>query len=187
MLTKHPFVKRTGVPVIIVFLCWVLFHQIHFTDWDIQNDSLRLAAANFSAILLFLSIGFGPSFVYPYSYRWGAGLWERVAASFVTPACWTLKEAYRVSEFFTIPEVLYYLLNSLFLLCYVCLLGQCGLWEMICRRRLKKKGATDIKVITAIPVLSILLLFVAIYVIFFWGLGVHFFVIYISGYKALFH
>lgn len=187
MPIKRSFIKRTGVPVLIVFICWVLFHQIHFTNWDIKNDSLRLAVANISAILLFISIGFGCSFIYPYSHWRGAGLWERVVASFVTPAFWILKEAYRVSDFFTLPEVLYYMLNSLFLLLYIFFIGQCGLWEMIYRRRLKKGGATDIKIMSPIPVLSILLMFMGVFVIFIWGFGTHFFYIYIDGYKALFH
>ena len=186
MIHKQTFFKRTGVPVLCVLLCWIGFHWIHFTDWHFSNGSVRLTVANLSAVLLFVSIGLGPSFVYPYAYLRGAGLLERIAGAFVTPGLWTLKEAYRVSEFFTIPEVLYYIVNSLFLVLYVYFIGQCGIWEMVCRRRLNRSESTRLNVVTPIPVLSILLMLAGTYVFFLWGLGVHFTYIYIDGYKALF-
>ena len=187
MLIKHTFLNRTVIPTTLVFLAWIVFHQIHFTDWEIDNDSLRLAFGNITAILLFISIGFGTSFIYPRSYKGGAGLAERMLASFFTPAAWTLKEAYRVSEYFTIPEVLYYILNTLFLLLYIFYLGQCGLWEMVCRRSRKKRTGGIVKIVTPLPVLSIVLVLAGVYVLFLWGFGVHFAYIYIDGYRALFH
>ena len=186
MPTKQSFFKRSGVPALIVTICWVFLHHVHFKNWNIDNDSIRLFIANFSAVLLFITIGLGVSFVYPFSYFRGAGLLERIIASAITPALWTIKEFYRVTEVFTIAESFYYIFNSLFLLLYMFFIGQCGIWELLSRRRLKKTGRVDIKIITLIPILSILLMFVGLWILLIWGGGVYFTYIYVDGYKAIF-
>jgi hypothetical protein len=92
----------------------------------------------------------------------------------------------RVSEFFTFGETLYYGLNTAFLLSVFGALGQMGLCELICRWRLGKRSEEAVKVFSPAPVISIVVGLAALYVFLLWGLGVHFFYIYIQGYRVLF-
>jgi hypothetical protein len=152
----------------------------------IPHPSLHSAVAHVSAVLLFLSIGFGALLVYPLAYFRGATPGERILASLFTPLLWTLKEIIRVGEFFTFWESLYYGLNSLFLLTFFGTFGLMGLCELICRVRAKKKGIHPGPILTPLPVTAILLSLVALYVLLIWGTGVHWFYIYMEGYKYLF-
>ncbi len=111
---------------------------------------------------------------------------ERIIACLITPLVWNLKEMVRVSEFFTLGETLYYGLNTVFLLAVFSALGQMGLCELICCWRLGKRSEEPVKVFSPAPVIAILVGLAALYVCLLWGLGVHFFYIYIEGYRAIF-
>ncbi len=184
---KTSFVKRTVVPVSIVLFTMAATSVIYNYSWRINNVTLQWIVANVSAVLLFVSIGFGALVIYPVAFFRGAGTAERIIASLVTPIAWDIKEIVRVSQYFTYPEALYYGINQVFLLSIFGAFAQMGLCELICRWRLSKRGEGPARVFSAIPVISILLGLGAFYVILIWGVGVHFFYIYVEGYKALFH
>jgi hypothetical protein len=186
-MQKASFVKRFVIPVSIVLLTMAATSAIYSYSWRINNDTLQWIIANISAVLLFVSIGFGALVIYPMAFFRGASTAERIIASLVTPLAWDIKEIVRVSEFFTYSEALYYGLNQVFLLSIFGAFAQMGLCELICRWRLGRRGEAPARVFSAIPVISILLGLGAFYVILIWGVGVHFFYIYIEGYKALFH
>lgn len=59
------------------------------------------------------SLVLGPSLVYPWLRRAGAGTGRAVAASLIVPALWLLKECYRVAGVFSTAEALYYASNPL--------------------------------------------------------------------------
>jgi hypothetical protein len=65
-------------------------------------------------------------------------------------------------------------------------LGQAGLRELICRWRSGKRSAESVKIFSPAPVLMVLGGLAATYFFLLWGLGVHFFYIYVQGYRALF-
>jgi hypothetical protein len=92
-----------------------------------------------------------------------------------------------VTQFFTLGESVYYGLNQVLLLCMFGAFAQMGLCEMICRWRLNKRGEGPLRVISSGPVVSIASGLVAFFVLMVWGLGVHYFYIYMEVYKALFH
>ena len=187
-MQKTSFLKRFVVPVAIVLVTMIVTSIIYFhLAWRMDSgNALRPAIAFISAALLFSSIGFGTFLIYPVAFFRGAGVGERIIACLITPLVWNAKELVRVSEFFTVGETLYYGLNTAFLLSVFGVLGQMGLCELICRWRLNKRSEEPVRVFSPAPVISIVVGLVALYLCLLWGLGVHFFYIYIEGYRALF-
>ena len=187
-MQKTGFLKRFVIPVAIVLATMIATSIIYFhLAWRMDTgNALRPFVTFMSAAVLFASIGFGTFVIYPTAFFRGANAGERIIACLVTPLVWNVKELVRVSEFFTVGETLYYGLNTAFLLSVFGALGQMGLCELICRWRLGKKGEEPVKVVSAAPVVAIAVGLVALYLCLIWGLGVHFFYIYIEGYRAIF-
>ena len=187
-MQKTSFLKRFVVPVVIVLVVMTVTAIIYFhLAWRMDTDNvLRPVVVFVSAAILFSSIGFGAVLIYPMAFFRGASAGERIVACLITPLVWNVKELVRVSEFFTFGETLYYGLNTVFLLSVFGALGQMGLCELICRWRLGKRSEEPVKVFSPAPVISIVVGLVALYLCLLWGLGVHFFYIYIEGYRAIF-
>jgi hypothetical protein len=180
--------KRFILPVAIVLGAMIVTSIIYLhLAWKIDGDNpLRPLVTTVSAWALFISIGFGALYIYPKGFFGGASVAERIIGCLVTPLVWNVKEMVRVSEFFTLGETLYYGLNTVFLLAVFSALGQMGLCELVCRWRLGKRSREPVKVFSPAPVIAIFVGLAALYVCLLWGLGVHFFYIYIEGYRAIF-
>lgn len=187
-MEQKSFSKRFILPVGIVLATMIVTTIIYFhLAWRMGGDNpIRPVVTTVSSWVLFISIGFGACYIYPTGFFRGASVAERIAACLVTPLVWNLKEMVRVSEFFTLGETLYYGLNTVFLLAVFSALGQMGLCELICRWRLGKRSEEPVKVFSPTPVIAIFVGLAALYVCLLWGLGVHFFYIYIEGYRAIF-
>jgi len=186
-MEKKSLMRRFVIPFTIVIHLMVFSSIIYLRlAWRIDNESLKAVVALISSAILFVSIGFGTLLIYPMAFFRGANAAERIIACLITPLIWNIKEMIRVSEFFTFGETLYYGLNTDFLLTVFAALGQMGLCEIICRWRLNKRGGEPVKVFSPAPVVSIVTGLAALYFFLIWGLGVHFFYIYVEGYKALF-
>lgn len=186
-MQKASFVKRVAIPTAAVLLTMLAMSIIYFhLAWRIENGFLKAIVTFGSAALLFSSIGFGTLLIYPIAFFRGASTGERITACLVAPVVWNIKELLRVSEFFTFGETLYYGLNTVFILSVFGALGLMGLCELVCRWRLNKRAEEPVRVFSPIPVLSIIAGLAALYVCLLWGLGVQFFYIYISGYRAIF-
>jgi hypothetical protein len=186
-MERTSFGQRFLKPVFVVLLTLVVSNITYFyLSWQITHPVLGSIVAFVSAAVLFISIGFGTLYIYPVAYFRGANKLERILACLVTPVVWNIKEMIRVSEFFTLGETLYYGLNTAFLLSLFGAIGMMGLCEMLCRWQLGKRTGIRVKVFSPVPVLSIVVGIAALYVCLLWGLGVHFFYIYIEGYRALF-
>lgn len=181
-----PFVRRVIVPAGIVFLVMVISLILYWLSRHIDDRFLHNLVSHVFAVLLFLSIGFGSILVYPLAFFRGAGAGERIFASLFTPVAWTIKEIVRVNDYFTFWESLYYGLNSLTLLTIFGTFGLMGICEIICRAVVRKQSRHLIEIITPVPVAAIFVSIIALYVLFIWGMGVHWFYIYMEGYKALF-
>ncbi len=165
---------------------WAASAILYDQSWRIDNDAVHQWTAYLAGIVLFLSIGFGPLYVYPRAFFRGASLAERVLASLATPVVWNIKEIIRVSRIFTWGESVYYGLNPLFLQCLCACALQMGLCEIACRRARKGKNAPGAPVVTAGPLLAIALGVGGTFLLFVWGKGVYAFYIFQEGYKALF-
>ncbi len=187
-MEKKSFVNRLVIQVTIVLAVMVGMSIIYFhLAWRIDSgNSLRPVITTLSSWLLFISIGFGTLYIYPTAFFRGAGAGERIIACLVTPVVWNIKEMVRVSEVFSLGETLYYGLNTSFLLAFFGTFGLMGLCELICRWRLGKRGDEPVKVFSPAPLVAIFAGLAVLCVCLLWGLGVHFFYIYIQGYRSLF-
>jgi len=84
-------------------------------------------------------------------------LHERISGTFLVTSCWLIKEVIRMTEFYSIAESVFYLLMPVqvgIILVAICFMAAC---ELICRKIEKKKKALDIRVVTPVPVVFILL------------------------------
>ena len=185
-MERRSFRSRFVVPAGAVVLIMIASGLIYDASWRIEGEGLRSAIAFVSGIILWASIGHGTLLAYPMAFFRGASMGERMGACVLTPLTWNVKEMVRVSEFFTPGESLYYGLNSLFLLAVIGAFAQMGLCELICRWRLRREGREDIRIFSALPVVAILAGVLAFLVMSAWGQGVHWFYVYMQGYKALF-
>ena len=185
-MPQRSLAARLLLPAGIVLLAMGASALVYDASWRIDHGPLRSAVAFFSGILLWVSIAHGTLLVYPMARLRGAGLGERMATCLAAPVIWNIKEIMRVSEFFTAGESVYYGLNSLFLLAVIGAFAQMGLCELLCRWRLRSAGQWHGRVATWPPVMAILAGLSALFLMSFWGEGVHWFYMYMQGYKALF-
>ena len=187
-MEQKSFSQRFILPVVVVLATMIVAGVIYLhLAWRLGSGSfLGPIVSTVSACVFFASVGFGALYIYPTSYFRGASVAERIAACLVAPIIWNLKEMVRVSEFFTFGEMLYHGVNTVFLLAIFGTFGQMGLCELICRWRLGKRGDEPAPIFSPAPVIAICAGLAALYVCLLWGFGVHFFYIYIDGYKAIF-
>jgi hypothetical protein len=185
-MERRGFVPRAVLPAVTVLVVMAASAVLYNQAWRISNDTAHQLTAYLSGMILFVSIGFGPLYVYPRAFFRGASLLERVLASLVTPLAWNLKEIVRVSEFFTWGESLYYGLNQLFLACLCVGAFEMGLCEMACRWTRNRATQAPLPVVTLTSLIAVLAGLAGMGVLFAWGMGVHWFYIYQEGYKALF-
>ena len=185
VIVRQSFVKRVIVPAGMVLAVAVVALIIHNHFWRLGMPALTKIVGHVSFGLFLLSVFLGALFAYPVAYFRGASVFWRIAVCLVTPLCFIGSEVVRVTQFFTWGESLYYALTPANQLIILANLGLMGLAEMICRLRLKRRGV-KVRVISLVPVGGIVLFGLGVYVIFLWGMGVHYFYIYMEGYKALF-
>jgi hypothetical protein len=152
--------------------------------WKVADPAIHRPIAHLAGVVAFISIGFGALLIYPVGRTRGARLWLVMAACFVTPVVWNIKEMIRVLQFFTPAEALWWGLNPAFILAFVGTWGQMGLCELLLRLR-RRIGGMPVRVITLAPVLAVVLALVALYILLIWGGGVHTFYLYMEGYRAL--
>ena len=186
-MPKQSFWRRFLQPVGTVLLVWAVTSVVYLEcAWRLEPGVLRSVLAFCSAILLLLSLGFGALYIVPVTFFRGATTVERLAACLVTPLVWNLKEMVRVGEFFSFGETLYYGLNTAFLLTVFGSLGLAGLSELVCRWRLGRRTGQPVRIFSPAPLILLGMGLAAVVLLLIWGLGVHFFYIYIEGYKAIF-
>lgn len=174
------------MPTLALLALVVIAIALYNNFWRLGLPTLQRIAGHLFGLTVFFGVGCGALYVYPAAYFRGATLAERICTCLVTPVLYTASEVLRVREFFSWGESLYYILSPGFQLILLANLGCMGLADMLCRRRLRRKGAA-IKVVTPLAVAAVLLLLTGVYVILIWGFGVHWFYVYQQGYKALFH
>ncbi len=179
-------VRRILVPAGIFLAVTAVSLLLYKNFWQLGLPAIQKAAAFVFGPVAFLAIGCGAVIVYPVARMRGAVVWEACIASLITPLAWIGKEVMRVSEFFSWTESLYYALNPTPALVVAANIGFMGLGEMLFRHAMKNRGGTA-AIITPVPVAAVAFALIALYVIFIWGIGVHWFYIYQEGYKALFH
>ncbi len=188
---KKSFPGRFLWPVAIALGVWAgLDFLTGHLEWFGSGTPYRAAAFG-SYLLLGVLIAFGSFIIYPILFFRGASLKERVLGSYAVLLIWIFTEIFRVSEYFTAGESIYWAFSSMpfGLLFYQA--GYMSLSEMICRWRLKKRGVRGMKIFSPGPLIGVGMLLAMIYLVILWGVpeespGTKWFYIYQEGYKALF-
>jgi hypothetical protein len=188
---KKSFPSRFLWPVGIVLGVWAgLDFLTDHLEWFGSGAPYRMAAFG-SYLLLGVLIAFGSFIIYPILFFRGASWKEKVLGSYAVLLVWVFTEIFRVGEYFTAGESVYYAFSPMPFGLLVYQVGYMSLSEMICRWRLKKRGVRGIRIFTPGPVIGIGLLLLMNYMMIFWGVpeespGTKWFYIYQEGYKALF-
>ena len=141
-------------------------------------------------LLLGLSISFSGPVIYGVMCFRGASLRERIIGAYLVPVAWVLKEIWRVSDFFTLGESLYYALSPLPLGVLTFQIGYLSLVEILWRWKKMKQDKLP-RVLSLGPIVSLGVFALMVYLILFWGVpaespGTRWFYLYQEGYKALF-
>lgn len=184
---KNTFTTRFVIPVGTTLGLWLALTLLSTHLGWIENSAIYRLTINTVHVLLFIVIAFSSITVYNLMFFRGASLAERVAGSYITPVAFFIKEIIRVSEFFPLGESLYYGLSPYPFLCLM--IGQVGLMaatEMACRYLYKRKSAIDIRVVTTVPVILVIVSLACIYFFSLWHWGEDAFWIQQTLYKLLF-
>lgn len=149
----------------------------------VSNRTAYHLIAVVSCLVYFLSIVVAAAAVYPISYSKGAVGIERVIAASVNPVIWIAIEIYYTSVAFTVAESLYLGLNVgvIILAWNFTLIAVC---ELLCRRWARRRDSA-VKVLTALPLIPIIL-FPFLVLLIARDSGAYYFSLLLAGYRLLF-
>ena len=185
MVQQSSFRARFLHPVLVLFVVMASSWLVYNASWRFDSPLLHQALASVSGTILFLSVAFGALLVYSLAYSRGASLHERIIAALANPFFWATKECARLYVSHSFAECVYYYFNPLNLWLLLGVIAQMGLAEMLCRRRLAKRGE-PIQVVVPGAAAALgggLFLVIALFA---WGQGEGAYVVFLEGYRALF-
>lgn len=184
-MKKREALKVLHEPLFIVAIIALLSYFVYYSSRQIPNSALhQVLAAGFGTIY-FLSIFFGPLFIYTTKYVQGDPLGKRILASCAIPFIWVTKDVFVLMESHPFLECLYWYFNPL-TIWMLCLLAiELGLGTLLGRILLKRRGLA-IRVISLIPIVAILIGTATFAGIYAWGQGENLFSLYLHGYRLLF-
>ncbi|MEW6186636.1 MAG: hypothetical protein AB1585_12955, partial [Thermodesulfobacteriota bacterium] len=165
---KQP-VKSLGLlPIGVVLGVWfVLNFLTDHLEWFGTGSFYRFAA-DILYVLLGFTILFSSLIVYSLLYLRGASTKGRIIFSLIVPLAWVFKEIWRMSAIFSWGESFYYALGPGPSGLFIIQLFFLSLTEMFWRGREKIKGKT-IRIMTAGPVISLLIFAALVYFMLFWA------------------
>jgi hypothetical protein len=185
-MQRGTFAQRFVFPAALGLAIMLGTLWIYNASWRIDNDAIHQWLAFVTGLGHMAMLLGGSLLIYPIAFFRGASLSERIIACLVVPVVWSVTEVFRVTEFFTFGESLYYGVNSQFVVYLACAALQMGVCEIICRWFTRGRAGAPMKIVPHGAVISILVGLVGVYVVMIWEGGVHWFYLYQQGYKALF-
>jgi hypothetical protein len=184
-MTEYGGKNRMIIPVLsLLFVTFVSFLG-YFGSRDVDSDTIHQLMAKIFGSAYFLSIAFGPLYIFTTGYIRGVSLPRLILASFVVPFVWMSKEVLSLTESHPILECLYWYFNPLNVGLVSMMVMEMGLATLIARAILKQKGRL-LRVVTPAPIAVILgglLLVLSGYV---WGKGENVYVIFLVIYRFFF-
>jgi hypothetical protein len=184
-MKPHPLRQRYISPVLTLFVVALVSYLGYYGARRLGSDTARLALTTLSGTVYFLSIFFGPLYVYTLTHLRGAPLRGRILAMLLIPFIWMSKDVLVMSQSHPLIECLYWYLNPLYIWLACLLAVEMGLGTILARWILKRRGQ-EIRVISLAPVLSILIGLLIFGGIFAWGQGENLFSLYLDGYRFIF-
>ena len=182
---KRGYALPALLPAVLLLGVVVLQTFLHEWVWTLGIPSLTRATGEVSFVVLMLTTNFGALYVYVHAYLRGAGGSGRIAAALATPIACIAFDVFRVSEFFSPAESLYYGLCPTSLSMLAANVGAMGLGEIACRL-IARRSAMRVRVVTPGPLVALAFYAASFFVITLWGDGSHWFYIYMRGYVFFF-
>ncbi len=176
---------RFVFPAGLMLLIWLILRIVYTYFWQLGVPALQDAVAWVCSLGEQFFVVLAPLLAYPLAYFRGARGWERLAAGFVPFLAWWVFVLSKAAGVFSPGETAYYAFGSPCLVYAFTVLAMSGVAELFCRIRDRRRGAR-IAVWKLLPLTAILSGIAALFLMLFWGGGVHWFYIYQAGYLALF-
>ena len=172
-------------PLLSVLFLALISYLVYYGSRRIENQALRQILPAGSGTLYFVSIFFGPLYIYTVTYLRGVRLPGRLLACCLIPFLWMTKDVLVLMESHPFLESLYWYLNPMYIWLACLLAIEMGLGTLLARYVLVRRGQT-IRVITAAPIAAIVIGLVIFGGIYAWGQGENLFSVYLDGYRLLF-
>ena len=184
-MDRYDLKRRTLYPMAVVFGVIVVSFCGYFGSRHMTHPLLHQAMAGVFGTTYFLSVAFGPLYIFTTGTVLGASLAERISASFVCPFLWMTKEVFRLTESHPLSECLYWYVNPLHIWLVCLVFMEMGIATLMARSILKRRGE-EVKGSVAGPLavtLGSLFLVVSLYA---WGKGENIYVLFLEGYRLFF-
>ena len=178
-LTQFVFPATVGLGLFLI-LFWT-----YYLSWNVDNRLLHFLLTDVVGALFGFFLMFNALLLYPLFYYLGAPPLQRVAGSFLITFFWCLKEVYRMTEFYSLGESAFFLLFPVQFNIVLLSFGFMGLSEMLCRFIIRKSQKSDFRVITPLPMVTLVVVLVIVIFTLHDG-GVTYFFWYNDLYKFLF-
>ena len=172
-------------PVLIVFLLALVSYLVYYGSRLIENQAIHQSLAAAFGTVYFVTIFFGPLYIFTDCYVRAVPLGRRIVAAGLIPFLWMTKDVLEAMGSHPIVESLYWYFNPLSAW-VVCLLAvEMGLGTLAGRYILSRRGQA-IRVVTFGPLAAIVFGAAAFGGIFAWGQGENLYSLYLDGYRLLF-
>ena len=150
-MKNRGYLQLVWKPILIVFIFALLSYFTYYGSRRIENQVIHQPLATFSGATYFLSIFFGPLFIFTATYAQGVPLGKRIFAASAIPFLWMTKDVILLTESHPFIECLYWYFNPL-TIWMVCLLAiEMGFGTILGRALLKRRGQS-IKVVSIGPI-----------------------------------
>jgi hypothetical protein len=185
-MPKQSFARRVIIPMILIMGVMIISTHLYDFSRHIENRTLHQMVANFSAILMFLSIWLGALFANTVAFFRGATFGERIVVCLATPVVWCSKILIGFFGLYTVGEFLFLFLHHFILGCPLVALLCMGISEIWCRIIAQRKSGTiDIRVFALNNTLLLGLSFTAVFLML-WNGGHSYYYLYMDLYAQFF-
>jgi len=183
---KHEtFARRLFFPALPVLVCACISWAGYFGSRHVETPGLASLMALVFGTTYFISIAFGPLYVYTIAYLRGASRMMRIVASGLVPFLWMTKEVITLTHAHPLIESLYWYVSPLHLWLIMLMGLEMGGATLIARKILKNRGEGE-RVISAAPLVTMALSLTMVIGAYGWGKGENFYVIFLEGYRFFF-
>ncbi len=179
------FARRFLFPALPVLVCAFISWAGYFGSRHVESPGLASVMALVFGTTYFISIAFGPLYVYTASYLRGASLAERIFSSGMVPFFWMTKEVITLTHAHPLVESLYWYVSPLHLWLFMLMGLEMGGATLIARKILKNRGEGE-RVISAAPLVTMALSLILVISAYTWGKGENLYVIFLEGYRFFF-
>ena len=155
-MPKQSFLRRIILPIAVVMgIMVVSINGYDFSRSITENQTLHLALANTTAMLMFLSIWLGAMIANTIAFFQGATFGERLLVCLVTPVVWSAKVLWYFVGIYSWPEFFFLLLHNIILGPSVVALLCMGISELWCRAIAKRRTGGRVLAPSSLAVLII--------------------------------